>query len=64
MSFHGALPHWFLVIVIIIVVVFVLKSLIKFAIIIGLVGLAIYLIWSLGLIDRIRGNLVLPELGF
>lgn len=56
MSFYDTLPHWFLVVVIIIVAVFVLKSLIKFAIIIGAIGLVVYLLWTLGVLDRFIGN--------
>lgn len=58
MALVDQLPHWFLVIVVVVVAWFVLKSLIKFAIIIGAIGLVIYLVWTLGLIDRIRGNLI------
>jgi diacylglycerol kinase len=59
MSLHATLPHWFLVVVIIVVAWFVLKSLIKFAILIGAVGLVIYLLWVLGYLGG-RGNLVAP----
>ena len=58
MSFHGSIPHVFLVLIIIAVVFFVLKSLIKFAIIVGAIGLVIYLVWSLNLIGRIRGGFI------
>lgn len=57
MSFHGTLPHWFLLIIVIVVAWFILKALIKFAIIIGLVGLAIYLLWVFDVFDRISGSI-------
>ena len=54
-SFHGTLPHIFIVIIVIVVAFFVLKSLIKFALIIGAVGLVIYLLWTMGLLERVFG---------
>jgi hypothetical protein len=54
------LPHAFLVIVIVVVAWFVLKSLIKFAIWAGAVGLLIYLAWTMGWLGRLKGSLALP----
>lgn len=55
MAFHETLPHIFIVIIVIVVAFFVLKSLIKFALIIGAVGLVVYLLWTMGLLERVFG---------
>ena len=60
MDFANTLPHWFIVAVAVVVVIFVVKSLIKIALIIGIVGLIIYLGWTLHLLDRIAGHAMLP----
>lgn len=53
MSFHETLPHWFLIIVMVVVGWFVFKSLIKIAIIIGAVGLVVWLGWWQGWFAKI-----------
>lgn len=52
MSFHATLPHWFLVLVIVLVAWFVLKKLIKIALVIGAIGLLVYLLWWQGWLAR------------
>lgn len=59
MSFHESLPHWFLVVVAIVVGWFVFKNLIKFAIIIGAVGVIVWLVWSQGWLEKAMGKLIL-----
>ena len=49
LSFHNFLPPIVVGILVIIVIIFVIKSLIKFAIIIGVIALAIFLAWQFGL---------------
>ncbi len=56
MSFHQTLPHWFLVVVLVVVAWFVLKSLIKVAIIVGVIGLAVWLLWWQGWLAKITGG--------
>lgn len=53
MSFHGSLPTWFLIFIAIVVGLFVLKSLIKFAIILGATGLLIWFLWQFGLLEKL-----------
>jgi hypothetical protein len=58
MAFVDQMPHWFLAVIAIVVLVFIIKSLIKIALIVGAIGLVIYLAWTLHLFDRIRGGLI------
>lgn len=51
LSFHNFLPPIVVGILVIIVVIFVIKSLIKFAIIIGVIALAIFLAWQFELLS-------------
>ena len=48
LSFHNLLPPIVVGILVIIVVIFIIKSLIKFAIIIGAIALIIFIAWSMG----------------
>ena len=48
LEFMDALPPVVLVIIAVVVVVFVIKSLIKFAIILGVIGLLIFGAWRMG----------------
>lgn len=48
LSFHNFLPPIVVGILVIIVVIFVIKSLIKFAIIIGAIAFIIFIAWSMG----------------
>ena len=57
MPILDSVPHVFLVIVVVVVAFFLLKSLIKFAIIIGGIGLVIYLVWVMDVFGRVSGRL-------
>jgi len=51
LSFHNLLPPIVVGILVIVVIIFVIKSLIKFAIIIGVIALAVFLAWQFGLLS-------------
>ena len=51
LSFHTYLPPIVVGILVIIVVVFIIKSLIKFAIIVGVIALAVFLAWQFRLLS-------------
>jgi hypothetical protein len=48
MSFHNLLPPVVVGILVIVVVIFVIKSLIKFAIVVGAIAAVVFFAWQLG----------------
>lgn len=48
LSFHNFLPPIVVGILVIVVIIFVIKSLLKFAIIIGFIALVIFIAWRVG----------------